>query len=364
MGSISAIVGAIAFLGFLAFLGGIGLVVVSTSQGRPARNGVFLAIFGLIAGILFSVVSQGIIVVQPTEVAVVFDVLSGELQEPPRTSGTHIVIPIIQEVTIYAIEQQQYTMSGISSEGALSGNDSVRARSVDGQEIYVDMTIIYSIDPLHANIVHARWQNRYQNELIRPTIRGFTRDVVSQFQAENIYGEDRTAVEEQIETRLRARLADEGLTLTDLVVRDVTFTTEFADAIERKQIAEQAALEAAFRVDQERQEAERVRVTAQGQRDADIARAEGDARAIVLRAAANAEALRVVSEQIAANPNLIQYLYVQNLSDNVGIALVPSNTPFLFDFESFAQLGPDFVAPDVPEEILPEVSDDTDTESE
>lgn len=46
-----------------------------------------------------------------------------------------------------------------------------------------------------------------------------------------------------------------------------------------------------------------------------------------------------MSEQIAANPSLIQYLYVQNLSDNVNIALVPSNSPFLFDFESLARPG-------------------------
>ena len=60
--------------------------------------------------------------------------------------------------------------------------------------------------------------------------------------------------------------------------------------------------------------------------------AEGEAQAILLRAEAEAEALRIVSSEIANNPSLIPYLYVQNLSDNVNIALVPSNSPFLFDF--------------------------------
>ncbi|MEL7234843.1 MAG: hypothetical protein AAGK74_10125, partial [Chloroflexota bacterium] len=69
-----------------------------------------------------------------------------------------------------------------------------------------------------------------------------------------------------------------------------------------------------------------------------ISRAEGEAQAIVLRAEAEAEALRLVSEQIAANPSLIQYQYVQNLSDNVNIALLPAGSPFLFDFDSIAEL--------------------------
>ena len=39
------------------------------------------------------------------------------------------------------------------------------------------------------------------------------------------------------------------------------------------------------------------------------------------------------------------------MADNISLALVPSNSPFLFDFESIAG-NPDFVAPDVPESSL------------
>ncbi|MBC7814668.1 MAG: hypothetical protein H7175_26160, partial [Burkholderiales bacterium] len=86
---------------------------------------------------------------------------------------------------------------------------------------------------------------------------------------------------------------------------------------------------------------------------ASIAAAEGQAQSIILRAQSEAEALRLVSEQIAANPALIQYQYIQNLSDNVQIALVPSNSPFLFDFDSLLSGGiTDFTAPEVPESSL------------
>ena len=43
---------------------------------------------------------------------------------------------------------------------------------------------------------------------------------------------------------------------------------------------------------------------------------------------------------------MIQYLYVQNLSDNVGIALVPSNSPFLFDMASLPEAIENFEAPE------------------
>ena len=108
-----------------------------------------------------------------------------------------------------------------------------------------------------------------------------------------------------------------------------------------REIAEQSLL-------RENDEAERIRVRAAGARDAEIAAAEGQARSIVLRAEAEAQALRLVSEQLAANPTLIQYEYIQKLADNISLALVPSSSPFLFDFDSLASANSNFVPPEVP----------------
>lgn len=357
MGGISGLLGALALLGFLGFLGGIGLVVVAASQGRPMRGGAALAVAGLVIGLLFSVISQGILIVEPTQVAVVFQTISGELEEP-RRAGTHIIIPVLQSASIYPIEQQEFTMAGERETGVIVGDDGVRGRTVDGQEVFVDVTVIFSISPADVNLVHVRWQDRYRNDLIRPTLRGLARDAISRFTAEGIFGERRTELGDSLEELMRTRLAEEGIILTDLLIRDVTFTTEFSQSIEARQIAEQEAQRARFRVQQEQQEAERVRVRAQGARDAEIARAEGDAQGIILRAQAQAEALRLVSEQIAANPSLIQYEYIQRLSENISLALVPTNSPFLFDFESLAQANPGFTAPEVPQATLPEVGDE------
>lgn len=347
---ISSVLGAIAFVGFLLLLAGIGLAVMSASQGRPVRGGVMLGALGLVIGLLFSVISQGVIILQPNQTAVVFNTLTGSL-ETPRRSGTHIIVPILQQYTIYPLEQQQYTMAGAEEEGARPGDDAVRARTVDGQEVRLDVSILFGIDPNNVNIVHQRWQMRYVNDFIRPTARGIVRDVVSRFRAEEIYGQRRGEMEDDIQELLRQRMGEEGLLLTDLLVRDINFSLQFTEAIEQAQIAAQEAERARLRVQQIQQEAEQARAQAQGQRDAAIARAEGEAQAIILRAQAEAEALRLVSEQIAANPLLVQYQYIQNLSDNVRLMLVPSNSPFLFDFSSL-EGNPDFTAPEVPQADL------------
>ncbi len=334
----------LAFAFFLAAFAGVALVVAAASQGRSVRRGAVLAAVGAVVGIFFMVVAEGLLIVQPTQRAVVFNTVSGEL-ETPRDEGIHIVVPGLQQTTIYRVSQQNYTMSGITGEGNQASDDAIQARSVDGQEVFLDMTVLYRISPENVNTIHRNWSDSeqgYETGLVRPVVRSVARDVVAIFQAEQIYGASREDVQAEISERVTRQLAPEGIEINNLLVRDISFSSAFIDAIEAKQVEEQ-------RLQRAETEAERVRTEARGQAEAEIERARGDAESRRIRAAAEAEALRLVSEQIAANPNLLQYTYIQNLSDNVELALVPSNTPFLFDFDSFTQMGDDFEAPPVPE---------------
>ncbi len=350
---VGSVFGFVALLGVAGLIGGIALAVLAASQGRPVRNGIMLAIVGIVVAVLGGVLSQGILVVPPTERAVVFNVLSGEL-DAPRLPGTNVIIPIMQQATMYDMSQKQYTMAGLLEEGARSGDDSVAARTTDGQEVRLDITVLYSIDPDQVNTVHVRWQNRYETDFVRPTTRGLVRDVVSGYRAEEIYGVGRGEMETEIQDLLSVRMGQEGLLLNDLVVRDINFSEQFTAAIEQAQIAQQEAERARLRVQQIQQEAEQARAQAEGQRDADIARAEGEAQSIILRAQAEAEGLRLVSEQIAANPALIQYQYILRLADNVSLVTIPTNSPFLFDMESLmAGANSDFTAPPVPQPVVP-----------
>ncbi|MFZ4816824.1 MAG: SPFH domain-containing protein [Phototrophicaceae bacterium] len=352
---ISAILGLVSLLGFILFLVGIGLVVISASQGRAVRGGIILAVFGLVLGGLFQLISQGVVVVRPTERAVVFRTLSGELTTP-RGPGTSIIVPVFEEAIIYSTGVDNYTMSATPNEGDVLGDDAVTARTEDGQEVSLDITILFRVDGSGESInhLHTSWYDvnrarpNYRDGFVRPTVRALTRDVTSRFTANEIYGVGRDDMVEQMQADITARFADEGLLVEDLLLRNVTFSDQFTNAIELAQVAEQETRRAEIEVRRREQEAEQARVQATGLRDAAITTAQGESEAIVLRAQAEAEALRLVSEAIADNPALIPYLYVQNLSDNINIALVPANSPFLFDLasiNSFAQTEPTPTAP-------------------
>ena len=328
----------VAILAFGVGILGVAFAFTLASQGKSARGGFLLALVGFVGGILLFIISSGILIVQPARAAVIVNVLSGELETPARAPGTSIIIPGLQESIIYPTDQQEYTMSGIAREGRIQGDDAVEALTVDGQEVRLDITVLYRVERADVNQIHLNWQSRYESDFIRPTVRAVARDVVSQFEAEAIYGLQREALGGQISQQVGVRMREQGLTLTSLLVRQIDFNDAFAQSIEEKQIEAQ-------RLQRARTEAERVRTEAGGQADAAEEAARGRANARKIEAEAEAEALRVISDQIAANPNLIQYLYVANLSDNVNFALLPSDSPFIFNVDDFTQLGADFEAP-------------------
>src|SRR5690606_41289034 len=105
-------------------------------------------------------------------------------------------------------------------------------------------------------------------------------------------------------------------------------------SVEQKQIAEQLAQQAAFTVEQRRQEAEQARQVAQGLADAAVIRAEGEAQARLLQAEAEATALRMLAEAIGTKPAILTVEYIQKLSPNIQVMLVPANNPFLLPLPS------------------------------
>jgi regulator of protease activity HflC (stomatin/prohibitin superfamily) len=190
--------------------------------------------------------------------------------------------------------------------------------------------VIYQINPDKVVQVHIQWQDRYSSDLVRAQARGIIRDAVSQFGVEQVVSNKRFELVQFIEDNLSVKFEENGLSMVDFVLRNITFSPEYAASVEQKQIAEQLAKQAVFVVEQRRQEAQQTVETAKGAAESAIIAAEGRAQARLIEAEAEAEALRLIQEAIAGNPELLTYQYISKLAPNIQTMLLPSNAPFVF----------------------------------
>lgn len=291
-------------------------LLVYEERGRSllfwgALAGLFLMLFILSLGVVFIAPNQAGVVVSPR--------YPGGILSEPLAPGLHLLFPLVDRVHKYPLSSHTLSMSG---------DDAIDARSLDGQRVYVDVSVIYRLKMERVIDIHKQWQDRYATDLMMPIIRGAVRDVVSMYQAEEIASTKREEVAQKIEERLSSQLQAQGVEVVESILRDVGFTPEYTAAIEQKQIAEQQALKARLEVEQKKYEAEQMRQTAQGEADALVIRAKANAEARLISAQAEADAIRLVGEALSVYPQATAYLLAEK-SEGVKYVIVTGQSPLL-----------------------------------
>lgn len=280
----------------------------------------FRVLVPLVVVTIVSLLSLSLVFIQPQEVGVVVSVTTpGGIRPQPLRPGLHWLIPFLERAVRYPTYWQTYTMSNSPDEGAVLGDDSIRARTSDGQEVRMDCSVIFRVDMEQAVLIHTDWQNRYIQDFIRPVIRGIVRTQVSQFKVNEVNSSARRDLEAALNNILRAEFADKGLILDQFLLRDITFSPEYAASVEQKQIALEGQQQSQY-------EAAQIRNLAEGRADA-----------IEIEARSQARALTLIADALEKNPELITYHYVEKLAPNIKVMLVPNNSPLILPLPDLAQ---------------------------
>lgn len=327
--NIASLITGLSGLLWVIAVGVIVFVVLRASRGQTIGKGVTMVIVFVALAVIMTVLSAGLVFVQPEQRGVVISALApAGYRSQALEPGLHFVVPFFENVVLYSMAKQTYTMSIAPNEGEIQGNDAIDARTADGQQIQVDASVIYSVDPTNVIKVHIDWGSR-SSDLVRAQARGIIRDAVSQFGAEQVVSSKRAELAEAMRKNMEAKLTVNGLVLHDFIIRNITFSPEYAASVEQKQIAEQTAQQAKFTVEQRRQEAEQARQVAQGQADAVVIAAKADAESRLIEAEAEAKALQLIAQALQNNPDLLTYQYISKLAPSIQTMLLPSNSPFL-----------------------------------
>jgi regulator of protease activity HflC (stomatin/prohibitin superfamily) len=318
----------VAAAAWLAFIAVVGMTLVRGSRGQPAKGFNTLMVVLLVAAILLTSLGAGLVFLQADQYGIVISAFQPKgYREQALEPGLHWIIPFFENVRVYSIARQTYTMSGTTGEGQVQGDDSIEARTKDGQQVYIDASLIYAIDPAHLINLHITWQNRFEDNVVRPVTRAAIRDAVAQFGVEEIVSTKRADMEKKIRDTIELSLSANNLVMSDFLLRNIRFSEQYAQAVEQKQIAEQQALQAKLVVEQKRQEAEQARQVAQGTADAAVISSKGAADARLIQADAEARANLLLSQSLT--PQLLQYQYIVRLSPNVQTIFIPSGNQFI-----------------------------------
>lgn len=239
----------------------------------------------IILGIILVILILGSFFVVPAgHKGVIFNTFTG-IKDKTYDEGLHFKLPFFEKPYRFEVRTRVY-------------NDDAAAASKDLQIVSTRVALNYHIDKDKVNTLFKNIGPDYEYRIIDPSIQEVVKAITAKHIAEELITK-RENVKEEIKFALKERLAKSFLILDDLSITNFDFSPEFNHAIEQKVTAEQNALK-------EQNNLKVIEFQAQQK----IAQSKGEA-----------EAIRIVNEELLKSPKYIDYLTIQKWDGKMPLAL-------------------------------------------
>jgi regulator of protease activity HflC (stomatin/prohibitin superfamily) len=301
------IIGVIGFVLFVLLTVGLWWYAIAAGIEAPGRG--MAGALGVVTSIL-AFLSLGFVQIQPGHVGVVTSF--GQVNAEEMRPGLHWRLPVIFQVNevdtrIRAVRVEGYT-----------------AASQEQQDLFLNITLNYHVIPESASDIVQNIGTDFEAKIVMPRFLDIPKSITDDYRTTVVLN-SRDEIRERAEDELSQALEPYGLIVDTINIENFSYSPEYNAEIEAKQRAEQ-------RVETARQEQREAEVQAETARIA----AEGQANARIEQARGEAEANRLLAESIS--DQLISWQAIQKLNPNVEIMLLPADDNFILDLQ---QLRPE-----------------------
>ncbi len=227
-----------------------------------------------------------------------------DITSPPLAEGLHFVVPFQDDVVNIEVRTLKYASEA-------------RSASKDLQTVETTVTVNYHPDKEGVHRLYKNLGLDYENRVIQPAIEETVKQVTANYNAEELITK-RPLVKADIEFSIRERLTQFDVVTEVISITDFEFSALFASAIESKVEAEQKALKAENDLKRIEVEARQREANAIGLANSNIAEAKGEA-----------EAISIINQALAENPNYLEWLKTQAWDGKLPLVVGEGGTPFI-----------------------------------
>ena len=216
--------------------------------------------------------------------------------------STYFFLPYINDWHTFDIKDQNLEMTFHLKEGDRDTRDDLLFKTIDGNDISLDVIITYQIDPEMAPYIlqYVAPDNRsLQEKIVRTVARSKPRDVFGELKTEEFYVTEMREVQaDRAKEVMQEILGPMGVIVKTVLTRDYRFNADYQKAIEDRKIADQQAEKNKAAQRAALEEYKRKLEEARGEVNKIVADADGDYQKAKIEADAYYEKQQRIAEAI------------------------------------------------------------------
>jgi regulator of protease activity HflC (stomatin/prohibitin superfamily) len=208
--------------------------------------------------------------------------------------GLNIKIPWADTVEEMEVRERAFAMT-------------LEAASQDPLEIPIQVTVNWLVKRDHVKELYIQFGSldQFEKRIILPRLNDAVKGVTSAYTVNDLLRK-RTEYRDRSMETFAKRMPDD-VQITGFSVVNIGFPPEYTKAIRDKQVAREQAETEKFVLERQRLTSTQTTQSAEAQRDADKARADGRAYEIKVQGEAQADAIRIMGAALAQNPLVVEY---------------------------------------------------------
>jgi regulator of protease activity HflC (stomatin/prohibitin superfamily) len=209
-------------------------------------------------------------------------------------SGVHSITPLTETVQTFDLRDKLFT-TGAALDTSLTPavkKSSMDVQSKEGLSMGLGVTVRYRLDPKRLDYIQSHLPQPVDQEIVPPVVASAWRELAPHYTVREMFSVKREEVRERAAQVITKTLGADGILVEEVMLRDIQLPHEYAQGLQNLLLKEQEDDQLNVQTEIQQKQVRIAELQAEAEAAQKVKAAEGDAKARVVEAKGEADAMQ------------------------------------------------------------------------
>jgi len=209
-------------------------------------------------------------------------------------SGVHSITPLTETVQTFDLRDKLFT-TGAALDTSLTPavkKSSMDVQSKEGLSMGLGVTVRYRLDPKRLDYIQSHLPQPVDQEIVPPVVASAWRELAPHYTVREMFSVKREEVRERAAQVITKTLGADGILVEEVMLRDIQLPHEYAQGLQNLLLKEQEDDQLNVQTEIQQKQVRIAELQAEAEAARKVKAAEGDAKARVVEAKGEADAMQ------------------------------------------------------------------------